>query len=77
MAPIRDRSTPELVMLILAGTVGLLLVASVIMIGAVEVTHPESDTSTAVSSIAHVMTLLTGAVVGFLAGRSAKEKESP
>ena len=77
MSPLRDRPSSELVMIILATTVAVLLVVSVIMVGVLEITHPESDTKGAVSSITNTITLLVGAVVGYLAGRSAKEKETP
>lgn len=74
MSPLRDRPTPEVVVLVLATTVAILLVVSVVLVGVLEITHPESDTSGAVASITNTITLLVGAVVGFLAGRAAKEK---
>lgn len=74
MSPLKERPTSELVVLVLATTVAVLLVASVVFVGVLEITHPDADTSGAISSITNTITLLVGAVVGYLAGRAAKEK---
>lgn len=74
MSPVRDRTTAELVILILAATVGLLLLAVVIFVGTIEVTRPDAQLEAAVSSIITTITLLTGAVVGYLAGRSLRDR---
>jgi uncharacterized oligopeptide transporter (OPT) family protein len=76
MAPLRDRTSPEIVVLILAATLGVLLVASVVFVGVIELTQPETDTAVAISSITNTITLLCGAVVGYLAGRVARDREN-
>jgi hypothetical protein len=63
------RSTPEWVALILASTVGLLLLAAVVTVGAVKVAHPSLDLSDATAAVSTAVSLMIGAVVGFLAGR--------
>lgn len=73
--PLRDRTAPELVMLILAATVGLLLLAAVVLVGVLEIVRPETDTGDALDMLASTITILVGAIVGYLAGRGAKEKE--
>lgn len=76
MSPLNDRPVPEIVVVIVAATVGVLLVAAVVLVGVLEIQHPETDTESAITSITNTITLLVGAVVGFLAGRS-KDKGQP
>ncbi len=65
---LRDRPTGELVVLIFAVTLGVTLVAAAIGVVVVEATHPELDTTPALTALGQVLTVLVGASVGYLAG---------
>lgn len=77
MAPMSDRPTPDLVLLILTLAVTL----SVLLAGAglfvVAALHPEWDISAAITSFGQILGLMIGAVLGYLAGkgRSATSRE--
>lgn len=63
-----DRSTIELMVLMLTTTVclGLLLIGAGITV--IELVNPEADTSVAVAGLGSVLGTLLGAVLGLLAG---------
>ena len=63
-----DRSTGELVVLIIAATLGLTLVAAAVGVVVVEANNPELDTTPALTALGQVLTVLVGAAVGYLAG---------
>lgn len=65
-----QRTTGELLILAIAGTVCISILLSVIGIGLIEIVHPESDTARAVALIANILNTLVGIVAGFLAGRT-------
>lgn len=64
-----DRTTSDLVILILAASIGALAVLSGVGIILIELVRPEIDTSESVAAIRDVMTGVAGAVVGYLAGK--------
>jgi uncharacterized membrane protein YbhN (UPF0104 family) len=66
--PVR-RSTGEVVLVIVTVTLGAMLLAAVILVGVLKIKHPELNTDTLVGSLTGTVTVLVGAVVGFLAGR--------
>lgn len=68
MVPIRDRPTPDLVVIFLAGTIGFVVCASLIGLIVVTATQPDIDVSVWVSRITGITNTLTGAVVGYVAG---------
>ena len=63
-----DRPTAELVVLIIAATLGLTLVAAAVGVVVVEASNPELDTTPALTALGQVLTVLVGASVGYLAG---------
>ena len=63
-----DRSTGELVVLIIAATLGLTLVAAAVGVVVVKANNPELDTTPALTALGQVLTVLVGAAVGYLAG---------
>jgi membrane associated rhomboid family serine protease len=68
-----DRSTDELVLLMIVG----LLVATTLLTGAgiiaLTLLRPDLDMSGAISAFGHITGILAGAVVGYLAGRGKKK----
>jgi hypothetical protein len=71
------RPAGEVVLIILAATVGVVLVVSVVMVGVLEVIDPAADTQAAQTGITSVVTVLAGTVVGFLAGRRQEAANAP
>jgi hypothetical protein len=67
-----ERSTIELMVLILTVTVcaTILLIGGGIAVS--ELIHPEVDTSAAASGLAQVLSMILGALLGLLAGRSER-----
>jgi hypothetical protein len=70
MARLSDRPTTDLLILLIAGTICVSVLAAGATVGIVEVVHPETDTSAAVSAISDVINTLIGLLAGFLAGRT-------
>jgi hypothetical protein len=69
-----DRPTGELVVLIFAAALGSVLVAFGTGIVILELTHPEVDTTTSVAALGNVITVLAGAIVGYLAGGARRNR---
>jgi hypothetical protein len=67
---IKDRSTTDVLILLIATTICLSVLAAGATVAVVEVVHPESDTSQAVGAISDVINTLIGLLAGFLAGRT-------
>ena len=63
------RPATELVLIILATTVGLVVVSAVVLLGVLAIAHPETPPYAASAALASVLTVLVGVVVGYLAGR--------
>lgn len=70
MTRMRDRSTSDILLLMIAGTVCFAVLASGALVAVVTLIHPESDTSKAFNSITDVINTLIGLLAGFLAGRT-------
>lgn len=67
---IKDRSTTDVLILLIATTICLSVLAAGGTVAIVEIVHPESDTSQAVGAISDVINTLIGLLAGFLAGRT-------
>jgi len=67
---LRDRSTGDLLVLLIAGTVCFMVFAAAASIVVVEIVNPKIDTSNASRQIADVINTLIGLLAGFLAGRT-------
>jgi len=63
---VTDRTTRELVVLVLVVTMAVALVVVTIGVVVVEVVNPSVDTSRAVGAVGSTFTALTGVVVGYL-----------
>ena len=71
----RNRSTTDLLILMVAGTVCFAVLAAGAGVAAVEIAHPEVDTTSAQNSIGDVINTLIGLLAGFLAGRTQVQVE--
>jgi len=69
----KERSTSDLVMLILTVSVGLFMMIALIMIGIIQAVSPEADLTGAVSALSHIITIIVGCVVGYLAGKGRND----
>ena len=67
-----DRSTGDLLILLLACLVVAVVLISTIGLFVVELVNPEQDTSSAGAVIANIVNTLVGLVAGYLAGRTER-----
>lgn len=70
MAKIRDRSTGDLLVMMVAGTVCFMVLVTGVTIMIVEIVDAKADTSTAVRQVTGIVNTLIGLLAGFLAGRT-------
>jgi hypothetical protein len=63
-----DRPTTDLVLLILATTIGLTILFAGAGLMLLEALHPEVDTTAASTSLGHIIAVIVGVVVGYVAG---------
>jgi len=76
MPGLRDRSTGEILVILIAGTVCFSVMAGGATIGIIEIMHPEADTSSALGTLSDVINTLIGLMAGFLAGRTDTQQEA-
>lgn len=74
--PIRSRSTTDLLILMIAGTICFAVLAAGATIGIIEIMDSGSDTSTAYKSLQDVINTLIGLLAGFLAGRTESTRDA-
>lgn len=67
---LRDRSTGDLMVLMIAATICLMVVGTMGTVVVVEIVNPSVDTSSASRQITEVLSTLIGLLAGFLAGRT-------
>jgi hypothetical protein len=67
---LRDRTTGDLLVMLIASTVCFLVVGTGVTIMVVEILNPQVDTEGAVGQVSDVVNTLIGLLAGFLAGRS-------
>ena len=77
MPPFRDRPTADLVVMFLAGVVGVLVIGSLISVIVLEATGHATDLDKLSARLADVTNTLIGAIVGYLAGRGIDNKPPP
>lgn len=65
-----DRTTGDLLILVIAGTVCFSVLASGVAVFVLLLLHPEEDVSAAFHAIGDVINTLIGLLAGFLAGRT-------
>jgi hypothetical protein len=66
------RSTPDLMLLMVCGTVCLVVLGSLAWVTLVELVNPETDTGGAVTVVNNVVSTLVGLLAGYLAGRTRR-----
>ena len=66
----RDRTTGDLLILIITGIIGSAVVLGIVLIGVVALFRPGTDTSAVGGTITSVISILIGLLAGFLAGRT-------
>lgn len=69
MAGLSDRPTSDLVVLILATAVGLVILFTGLGLTVLEFVRPAADVAVAVQAFQDVVAAITGAVIGYIAGR--------
>ena len=70
-----ERTASDLVVLIIAGTIAIMLIFSAVSILVLKLIHPEIDVDGLIRVETEILGVLTGAVVGFLGGRSIGRHE--
>lgn len=70
MSRIRDRSTTDLLILMIAGTICFSVLATGATVSVIEIIDPTVDTSNVVGIISDIINTLIGLLAGFLAGRT-------
>ena len=73
----KDRSTTDLLILLIASTICFAVLATGATVAIVEIMNPETDTTAIVSSLSDVINTLIGLLAGFLAGRTDRELRRP
>lgn len=77
MAALRERDTPDLVVMFFAILVGVVVVAGVIGGVIWRLVDPDADLVALVDRISDITNTLIGAVVGYLAGRGVLPSPMP
>lgn len=68
----RDRSTGELLVLLIASTVCAVVLISLLFVGILEAVDSTIDTSRAQGTISDIINTLIGLMAGFLAGKTER-----
>ena len=66
----KQRSTIDIVVIIMAGTVGVVLIISVIGILVLRITRPEADVSAGATAVGRMTEILITALIAFVGGRA-------
>jgi hypothetical protein len=82
MARLRDRSTGDLLVLMVTMTVCFAILSSGAVIVIVEITNPKTDTEAGLRTITGIINTMIGLLAGFLAGKtgstlSSKREDDP
>lgn len=72
----RDRPTSDLVVLFLAGVVGISVLITVVAVIVVAIWRPSVDEARVIQRIGSILTSLIGVIVGYMAG-SANGRKPP
>jgi membrane associated rhomboid family serine protease len=71
MGGIGDKPISDLVLLAFIVILGLMVVAAMLGLAALAVFRPDLDLSGAINQFGHVMSVMIGAILGYVAGRRA------
>lgn len=69
MATLRERPTPDLIVMLLAGVVALCVVGLAMAVMVSSLWFPDHDITSLSQRIGTILSSLIGAIVGYLAGR--------
>ena len=69
MTKFRERPTADLIVVALTFVVCFIVVFTSVVVVVAEVIHPEGDTTQVVARVAGLVTTMTGAIIGYIAGR--------
>lgn len=72
-----SRSTADLLILLVAATVCVAVLAAGGALAVVAIVQPGRDLSDVGGTLSHIVSVLVGLVAGFLAGRSRREPRDP
>jgi purine-cytosine permease-like protein len=68
---LRERPTSDLVIVFMAGIIGLCVILGVLGLVALKIADPDEDIDTSVKVIGDILTVMLGAVIGFVAGKAS------
>lgn len=74
MARIRERSTTDLLILLIGATICIAVLGTGAAIAVIEITDPTVDTTAAVNAVSDLLNTLVGLLAGFLAGRTEQQR---
>jgi len=74
---VKDRSTTDILILLVAGTVCFSLLAFGATIGLLRLLHPDADLNGAEAGLIDIINTLIGLLAGFVAGRSNTQSPPP
>lgn len=72
MSPLGDRSTTDLLVLLIAGTIATAVLLVVVGVTILEIVDSSIDTAGAAALIGQILNTLVGLLAGFLAGRTER-----
>jgi nitrate reductase gamma subunit len=75
MSPLRDRPTSDLIVIFLAGMIGVAVLLGVLGLVALKIAQPDENIDSSVKVIGDILTVALGAVVGFVGGRAVGVNE--
>jgi hypothetical protein len=73
---LRDRPTPDLIVLALTAVVVLVLIVTVFALVVTEIWYPDRDQTDLAKRVGQIMSSLVAAIVGYLAGRGVTNGNS-
>lgn len=76
MTKFSDRPTSDLIVIFLAGMIGVAVLLGVLGLIALKIAQPDEDIDTSVKVVGDILTVALGAVVGFVGGRAVGANES-
>lgn len=77
MPRLRDRPTSDLLVIFLAGILGVLVVAIIALVVYSEIRYPGESPISLVRELATAASSLTAAIIGYVAGRGAGKSPPP
>jgi hypothetical protein len=70
-----QRSTGDLLILMIAGTICLMLLGTVTAVIIIQAVNPDADVLRAVTNLTNVVNTMVGMLAGYLAGKTQRRQE--